>query len=308
MAQNSNNKESNFVSAVVCLHNAGASAAEFFAALDGVLAEHFSHYELIAVNDGCTDDTVPALKKWAAEHLKAPLTVVNMSLRQGVERAMNAGLDAAIGDFVFEFDRPAMNYAPDLIWQAYQKALTGFDVVNVCPSRQRPMSTAFYRVFNKFSNSPYKLSTDAFRLVSRRAINRVKAISDDLAYRKAAYAASGLACASLTFEGAAAKDDGPRLDKAVDSLALYTDAGYKMSLGISLGMMVLTLLALIYTVAVFCLGQPIAGWTTTMLVLSAGLSGLFFILTIAVKYLDLLVRLTFKKQSYLIEGVEKLQK
>ena len=307
MAQN-NNKESNFISAVVCLHDAGRAAADFFAVLDKVLAEHFSHYELIAVNDGCTDDTVPALKAWAAEHLEAPLTVVNMSLRQGVERAMNAGLYAAIGDFVFEFDRPVMNYAPELIWQAYQKALTGFDVVTVCPSRQRLTSSAFYRVFNKFSNSPYKLSTDAFRLVSRRAVNRVKAISDDLAYRKAAYAASGLACASLSFEGAAGADDGPRLDKAVDSLALYTDAGYKLSLGISLGMMFLTLLALVYTVAVFCLGQPIAGWTTTMLLLSAGLSGLFFILTIAVKYLNLLVRLTFKKQSYLIEGVEKLQK
>ena len=307
MAQN-NNKESNFISAVVCLHDAGRAAADFFAVLDKVLAEHFSHYELIAVNDGCTDDTVPALKAWAAEHLEAPLTVVNMSLRQGVERAMNAGLDAAIGDFVFEFDRPVMNYAPELIWQAYQKALTGFDVVTVCPSRQRLTSKAFYRVFNKFSNSPYKLSTDAFRLVSRRAVNRVKAISDDLAYRKAAYAASGLACASLSFEGAAGADDGPRLDKAVDSLALYTDAGYKLSLSISLGMMFLTLLALVYTVAVFCLGQPIAGWTTTMLLLSAGLSGLFFILTIAVKYLNLLVRLTFKKQSYLIEGVEKLQK
>ena len=307
MAQN-NNKESNFISAVVCLHDAGRAAADFFAVLDKVLAEHFSHYELIAVNDGCTDDTVPALKAWAAEHLEAPLTVVNMSLRQGVERAMNAGLDAAIGDSVFEFDRPVMNSAPELIWQAYQKALTGFDVVTVCPSRQRLTSKAFYRVFNKFSNSPYKLSTDAFRLVSRRAVNRVKAISDDLAYRKAAYAASGLACASLSFEGAAGADDGPRLDKAVDSLALYTDAGYKLSLGISLGMMFLTLLALVYTVAVFCLGQPIAGWTTTMLLLSAGLSGLFFILTIAVKYLNLLVRLTFKKQSYLIEGVEKLQK
>lgn len=307
MAQN-NNKESNFISAVVCLHDAGRAATDFFAVLDKVLAEHFSHYELIAVNDGCTDDTVPALKAWAAEHLEAPLTVVNMSLRQGVERAMNAGLDAAIGDFVFEFDRPVMNYAPELIWQAYQKALTGFDVVTVCPSRQRLTSSAFYRVFNKFSNSPYKLSTDAFRLVSRRAVNRVKAISDDLAYRKAAYAASGLACASLSFEGAAGADDGPRLDKAVDSLALYTDAGYKLSLSISLGMMFLTLLALVYTVAVFCLGQPIAGWTTTMLLLSAGLSGLFFILTIAVKYLNLLVRLTFKKQSYLIEGVEKLQK
>ena len=85
MAQN-NNKESNFVSAVVCLHDAGRTAADFFAALDGVLAQHFAHYELIAVNDGCTDDTVPALKAWAAEHLEAPLTVVNMSLRQGVKR------------------------------------------------------------------------------------------------------------------------------------------------------------------------------------------------------------------------------
>ena len=35
MAQN-NNKESNFVSAVVCLHDAGRTAADFFAALDGV--------------------------------------------------------------------------------------------------------------------------------------------------------------------------------------------------------------------------------------------------------------------------------
>lgn len=305
MAQN--NKESNFISAVVCLQN-GGGAADFFAALNGVLAEHFDHYEIIAVNDGCAADTVQAVKTWAAGALAAPLTIVNMSLRQGVERAMNAGLDAAIGDFVFEFDRPVMSYDPALVWQAYQKALAGFDVVTVCPSRQRFTSRAFYRVFNRFSNSPYKLSTDAFRLVSRRAINRVKAISDDLAYRKAAYAASGLACASLTFEGAAARDDGPRLDKAVDSLALYTDAGYKLSLAISLGMMFLTLLALVYTVAVFCLGQPIAGWTTTMLLLSAGLSGLFFILTIAVKYLNLLVRLAFKKQSYLIEGVEKLQK
>lgn len=305
MAQN--NKESNFISVVVCLQN-GGGAADFFAALNGVLAEHFDHYEIIAVNDGCAADTVRAVKTWAAGALAAPLTIVNMSLRQGVERAMNAGLDAAIGDFVFEFDRPVMNHDPALVWQAYQKALAGFDVVTVCPSRQRFTSRAFYRVFNRFSNSPYKLSTDAFRLVSRRAINRVKAISDDLAYRKAAYAASGLACASLTFAGAAARDDGPRLDKAVDSLALYTDAGYKLSLAISLGMMFLTLLALVYTVAVFCLGQPIAGWTTTMLLLSAGLSGLFFILTIAVKYLNLLVRLAFKKQSYLIEGVEKLQK
>ena len=76
------------------------------------------------------------------------------------------------------------------------------------------------------------MSTDAFRLVSRRAINRVHAISDNLPYRKAAYATSGLKMAVLDFEGYA-KTENDRFDLAVNSLVLYTDAGYKMSLGIA---------------------------------------------------------------------------
>ena len=32
------------------------------------------------------------------------ITILNMSFFHGVEAAMNAGVDLAIGDFVFEFD------------------------------------------------------------------------------------------------------------------------------------------------------------------------------------------------------------
>ena len=302
------NKEKNFVSAVVYLQNQQEQVRDFFKGLNDQLSAHFEHYELIAVNDGCTDETVQRLKDWASQNLSAPLTILNMSLRQGLEPAMNAGLDAAIGDFVYEFDSMETHYEPQLIWQAYQKALTGFDVVTACPSGSRLSSRMFYHLFNRFSNSAYPLQTDVFRLVSRRAINRVHSISNDLAYRKAAYAASGLACATLHFEGAAPTREEARLDKAMDSLALYTDAGYKLSLGVSMVMLLLTLVALVYTVVIWLLGDPIQGWTTTMLVLSAGFAGLFFILTIAVKYLNLLVRLIFKKQTYLIEGIEKLQK
>lgn len=302
------NKETNFISAVVYLQNDEQKVVPFFAELAARLEEHFEQYELVAVNDGCSDGTVAQLRAWAAGNLKKPLTILNMSLRQGLEPAMNAGLDAAIGDFVYEFDSLDLQYDSALIWQAYQKSLAGFDVVTVCPDRQKFMSRAFYRLFNAFSGSPYKLETDVFRLVSRRAVNRVHAISSDLPYRKAAYAASGLACATLRFAGSAPSRGGARFDKAVDSLALYTDAGYKLSLGISLAMLALTLVALIYTVVIWAVGSPVTGWTTTMLVLSAGLAGMFFILTVAVKYLNLLVRLTFKKQNYLIEGIEKLQK
>ncbi len=302
------NKEKNFVSAVVYLRDQQDLVRPFFEKLNRQLSAHFEHYELIAVNDGCTDETVTRLKEWAEKEMTSSLTVINMSLRQGLEPAMNAGLDAAIGDFVYEFDSMEVHYQEEIIWQAYQKALTGFDVVNVCPSKGRVSSKLFYRVFNRFSHSPYPLKTDVFRLVSRRAINRVHAVNSDLAYRKAAYAASGLACATIPFEGPAPAKEEARMDKAMDSLALYTDAGYKLSLFVSVAMLALTLIALIYTVAVWISGNPVQGWTTTMLVLSAGFSGMFFILTVAVKYLNLLVRLLFKKQSYLFESVEKLQK
>ncbi len=303
-----NNKEKNFISAVVYLHNCAGQVEPFFNMLLEQLEEHFNYYEVIAVNDGCADDTTQRLKAFAADKMDKPLTILNMSLHQGVERAMNAGLDAAIGDFVYEFDSLEIPYPAQLVWQAYETALTGFDVVTASPTRQKAASRLFYRVFNAFSNSVYKLESDAFRLVSRRAINRVKAISENLPYRKAAYAASGLACKTLHFEGSVSSQQEARLDKAADSLALYTDAGYKVSFGISCLMAALTLIALLYTVVVWLVGEPVTGWTTTMLVLSGGLAGMFIILTIAVKYLSLLVDIVFRKQSYLIEGIEKIQK
>ena len=294
------NKEKNFVSAVVYLHKDGTRAAEFCALLVKELEAHFDQYELVAVDDACTDDTVPLLRQFAATMVK-PLTILHMSLYQGLEAGMNAGLDAAIGDYVYEFDSTRHPYEPSMVFAAYQTALKGNDIVSVCPSRTTGGSGLFYKVFNASSHSAYKLRTDAFRLVTRRAINRVHASSEHLPYRKAAYAASGLKMADLEFDGVLPNTEQGRWNLAMDSLALYTDAGFKASTGITMFMMILALAELLYTVVVFATGHPIEGWTTTMLVLTVGFAGLFAVLTILVKYLSLLLDLTFKKQKYLVE-------
>ena len=301
------NKEKNFVSAVVYLHNDGTRAAEFCALLVQELEAHFDQYELVAVDDACTDDTVPLLRQFAANMVK-PLTILHMSLYQGLEAGMNAGLDAAIGDYVYEFDSTRHPYEPSMVFAAHQTALKGNDIVSVCPSRTTGGSGLFYKVFNASSHSAYKLRTDAFRLVTRRAINRVHASSEHLPYRKAAYAASGLKMADLEFDGVLPNTEQGRWNLAMDSLALYTDAGFKASTGITMFMMILALAELLYTVVVFATGHPIEGWTTTMLVLTVGFAGLFAVLTILVKYLSLLLDLTFKKQKYLVESIEKIQK
>lgn len=310
---NGGGKESNFASAVAYLHEDAACVDAFLRALSAMLKAHFKQYEIIVVNDAAPDEAVRAVRAFVTDtDGGAPVTLVNMSVRQGLELAMNAGLDAAIGDFLFEFDVMAPACAGDVAFAAYEKALEGHDIVSVGPEHDRSLtSAAFYRLFNATSGSRYPVQTDVMRVLSRRALNRVHAVSPTPAYRKAAYAACGLRLCAMKVPGLSAGADGNRpmrLSLALDALALYTNAAYRLSCTVALVMLGLTLAELVYTLAVFLGGgKPIEGWTTTMFVLTVGFFGVFLILAIVLKYLSLLVDLVFRQQKYLVEGVEKLQ-
>lgn len=298
-------KEWNFISAVVYVRDDSEKTVSFFDALHSVLDTHFMQYEIVVVNASREDYALPRLRKWA-DGLQKPLTIINMSLRQAHEQCMNAGLDITIGDYVYEFDGTDMPYPETIIWDAYQLAMSGNDIVTVCPRTVRGWSRMFYRIFNANSNAAYELRTDVFRLVSRRAINRAHAMGDNLPYRKAAYASCGLKMSVLEFDGAVTGKKTERFELAMDSLTLYTSFGYKFSLGLTVCMFVAALAELVYTITVWLTGSPISGWTTTMFVLTLGLAGLFAILAITIKYLTLILKLIFQKQKYLIESTERL--
>lgn len=131
-------KDNNFISAVVYLHNDGARAVEFCRTVAAELDANFKQYELVVVDDACTDDTVKQLRTWGREQ-DAPLTILHMSIYHGLEDAMNAGLDAAIGDYVYEFDSTELCYAPTLIMQAYRRRWTA---AILCRSARAPCAAA----------------------------------------------------------------------------------------------------------------------------------------------------------------------
>lgn len=298
------NKEQNFISAVVYVTTDNKKTVRFFRELNGCLDEHFKQYEIIAVTNHDQKGNLQNLRNWAAQVSK-PITLVDLSLHQPHEQCMNAGLDIAIGDYVYEFDAPSDDYPMETIWQAYQMAMKGNDIVTVCPSKERMFSKLFYKVFNAYSNSAYRLRSDVFRLVSRRALNRAHIINQNLPYRKATYASCGLKMEEIEVNGASEKK-GNQVELAVDSLVLYTDFGYKFSIGLTSLMFLIAVLELAYTIVIWSAGNPISGWTTTMFVLTVGLAGLFAILALVMKYLTLILKLNFKKQNYMVENVEKL--
>ena len=97
------NKEKNFVSSVVYVHNAEKRIGTFISVIMKVMEDNFENFEIICVNDCSTDNSVHEIKSAVENHSSACVSVVNLSYYHGIEMAMNAGIDLAIGDFVFEF-------------------------------------------------------------------------------------------------------------------------------------------------------------------------------------------------------------
>jgi dolichol-phosphate mannosyltransferase len=97
-----------------------------------------------------------------------------------------------------------------------------------------------------------------------------------------------------------------RFGLAVDSLLLFTEVGYRFSIMMTFLMMLMSVFMMVYSIAIFATSNPVAGWTTTILFLSVVFFGLFGILTIVIKYLQLLVNLVFRRKQYNFEGIERL--
>ncbi len=310
------NKEKNFVSAVIYVHNAEHRVSAFVDTVVSVLTENFEHAEVICVNDFSSDNSLGKIREIKTDPALVSLTVVNMSYYHGVEMAMNAGTDLAIGDFVFEFDDTVLDFAPDTIMQVYRKALEGNDIVSASPDRElRITSRLFYKAFRRFSNLPYHMTSERFRILSRRVINRIYSMNRITLYRKAVYANFGLQTANIRYVASEGEKSGNdreekkyRTRLAADSLILFTEVGYRFSISMTVLMMLLSVVMSAYALIIYFTAKPVEGWTTTVLFLSLAFFGLFGILTIVVKYLQLLVDMVFRRRHYSFSSVEKITK
>lgn len=298
-------KEQNFISAVIYLQKSEQKDLPFVQMIVKELEEHFMHFEIVTIVQPGSESFVEKMRS-LLQGTGTMISVLHMAPNQSKEMCMNAGIDAAIGDYVFEFEKTDLQFPAEYIFRAYEKSQEGFDIVSLSPDRQTLVSKCFYSLFNTNAPASENLRTEAFRLSSRRAINRVHATSPYLPYRKAAFAASGLSSATLFYHGSASSRNSDGIKLAMDSLLLYTAVGYRSAVVVSLAMLVLAICAMLYAVVVFFAGSPIEGWTTTVLIVTWSFSGLFLILTIVVKYLDLLLQELSNREHYLVARIEKL--
>ena len=310
------NKEKNFASAIIYVHNAEDSIEQFLRTIIEVMENNFEHSEIICVNDFSNDKSLEKIKNISNIANLTSVSVINLSHFHGLEMAMSAGMDLAIGDFVFEFDNTILDFNPDEIMKIYMRSLSGFDIVTASPDKPEVFSSKmFYKVFKTFSNNKYEMTTESFRILSRRVINRIADMNRSVPYRKVIYANSGLKIDNIRYNVVHVrgncvcnKANNYRFDLAVETLILFTDFGYRFSSFMTFIMMFISILTVVYAVFIYLTAKPIEGWTTTIIFMSISFFALFVVLTIVIKYLKIILDLIFKKKYYNFESIEKLTK
>ncbi len=305
------NKEKNFASAVVYCYNDAQTIGDFLDNLDKVLSENFLKYEIIVANDHSSDESVEIIKRFAAHKADKVISILNMSHTQGVEAAMNAGVDLAIGDFVYEFDFAYSDFDWNMLMKVYYHSLKGYDIVSA-RSEIKPQITSrvFYALFNKYSQLENQIGRESFHILSRRAINRIHSVTLNIPFRRASYVYCGLAIDSIVYKPinkVLRKEYGDRRAVAVETLVLYTDVAYRTSKWLAIIMMLSSILVSIITMYYSFSNVSISGYLLTILFMGIGFCGVFTVLAMVLKYLQTLVGLSFRTKKYLFESIEKLQ-
>lgn len=307
-------KDKSFVSAVLYIRNNEGLVREFLPEVYSVLDSHFERFEIICVNDASSDNSRAEIEKFSKQISHTSVSIINMSSFHGLELAMDAGIDLAIGDFVYEFDSLYRDYDLELVNDVYQMVLQGYDIVSATPKTTLGIGSRwFYRIFNRYSLSTNEIQQEPFRILTRRAINRVKSINNTLSYRKAVYANCGLRSAAIPYPNTRRKRKIPKEEQrnrgetAIEALVLFTNFVQKFSLYVSILFLLMTIAIGIYTwIIYFGIKRPVEGWTPLMLFLSLGFFGVFLLQTVILQYLSVILKIIFKKKQYLIESIEKL--
>lgn len=132
-------------------------------------------YELIYVNDGSRDQTLPMLRQIAAADQRVKL--LSFSRNFGHQIAITAGLDYCSGDAAVVIDADLQD-PPHLIADMVSAWEQGSDVV-YGKRRDREGETffklftarLFYRFINRLADVDIPLDTGDFRLMSRKALD-----------------------------------------------------------------------------------------------------------------------------------------
>lgn len=309
-------KEHVFASFVIHTCNEAEYIANTIRHSDKLLEDSFDGHEIIIVNN-CSNDNTKEIIEQIKEYIHGNLILIDLAWKHSVESALFAGLDLAVGDFVFETESAKFIFPDDIFVNMYKKASKeNLHLVSAISGLKPSLSSRlFYRFINKVSYISMDVKHDEMRLISRTALNKTLALKHKVRFRKILYAYSAVNTGEIYFKPRSnkrLKDSRGMLEKlniGSDILISFSHIGMQLSLLLSIIFFFLFLLLILYSLySYFILKDAVEGWTTLMIIISSGFSGVFLLIALLSKYLGIILLETRDQQIYTIKDIKRYEK
>ena len=278
-----------------------------------VLSRHFTHYELILVDDGSTDRTVSRCMSYfkSNKHIR----LISFSRNYGHEIASTAGFDHAVGDYVILMDTD-LQHPPELIPDMVKKADEGFDVV--CASRQnreheslfkKITASLFYRLSRKMTGFDIQSDRGNYRLLSRRVVDSLTKMKESNRHLIMMFAYVGYKTASISYHcpprllGKSKYTLRKLINLSLDSMIGFSSRPLRIMSCFSVFISLMTMLyAGFILIQKLFLNQQLADGVASVIFLTSGLfSMLFLFLAIISEYISRILIETKNRPLYNIK-------
>ncbi len=304
-----------WVSIVVPCYNEEGNLAHLCERLDGILPamaeERSRDFEVVFVDDGSRDATWHAIEDMCATYAWA--RGLKFARNFGHQAAIHAGMNAARGDAIITMDADLQHppeVLPELIghWEdganvVLTKRLTAPDT----SAFKNLTSYLFYKVFSQLTEVRITPGSSDFRLLSSRALDYVLRFQDASRFFRGAVAWMGFEDTVVVEFRAAeryAGETGYTFKKmwrmASQSMLSFSTRPLKLAMWMGVMTSALSFVELTYILWMYTQGNTVAGWASTLGLVSLLFGILFILLGIVGLYIANIYAILQNRPHYLL--------
>ncbi len=265
------------ISVVIPMYYEEEVAQECYSKMTQVLLNIKDYdYEIICVNDGSKDKTLPILEKIAEEDKK--VKVISFARNFGHQCAVTAGLKYVTGDAIVIIDADLQD-PPELIpemlklWEEGNEVIYGKRKTREGESKFKLLTAKmFYNTLNALSDVDIPKDTGDFRLVDRKVVDVINSLPEHNKFLRGLFSWVGFEQKAFEYERKerfAGKTKYPlkkMLKLASDGIIGFSSKPLKIVGGLGIITICMSFIILIYAILSFAFkwNQLAPGWTSLM--------------------------------------------
>lgn len=267
------------ISIIIPCFNEEEALSYFYPEICKVLDSMREDYELLFVNDGSTDGTLDALKRYAEKDKH--VVYLSFSRNFGKEAAMYAGFCNAKGEYIAVMDADMQDppsLLPEMLRILKEENFDSVATRRVSRAGEPPIRSwfakQFYKIINKISDADIVDGARDFRLMKRSMVDAIVEMGEYNRFSKGIFGWIGFKTYWLPFENVERVAGNTKWNfwklcrYALDGIINFSQAPLSIASWLGIGMTGVSFLTLLFLVIRKLLfGDPVAGWASIVCII-----------------------------------------